>query len=316
VPPDPVLREPAGVRALGLDLGGTNIKGVVVQDVPGHAPVVVASASVPTDAARGPEAVGERLVELGRDLLAVHGPVDGAGIGVPGLFDRDVGTVTLFPNLPGPWPGHPLRDQVAKGLGLPVAMINDARAFTLAEGRVGAGRGTRTLVCVTLGTGVGGGIMIDGRLHLGAWGVAGELGHQTVVADGPVCGCGNRGCAEALTRADVLTGLAGRATAEEVYRDAARGDARCRDAVASVAGYLGIALANTVTLLGPDRIVVGGGIAAAGELVLGPIRAAVRTRVTLVPTDQIAVVPAALGASAGAIGAAVAALDAATPPPR
>ncbi len=131
-------RGAAGVRAVGLDLGGTNIKGVVVEDVPGGAPVVVASASVPTDAARGPDAVGERMVGLGRDLVAAHGPVDGAGIGVPGLFDRDVGTITLFPNLPGPWPGHPLRDQVAKGLGLPVAVINDARAFTLASRTVGA----------------------------------------------------------------------------------------------------------------------------------------------------------------------------------
>ncbi len=298
-------------RFLGVDLGGTNIKGVVVEDVPGEAPAVLGSASVPTGAAGGPEAVAGNMVVLGRDLMAVYGPVDGAGIGVPGLFDRHTGAIELFPNLPGPWPGFPLRDRVAEGLGLPLAQLNDARAFTLAEGRVGAGRGCRTLVCVTLGTGVGGGIMIDGRLHLGAWGVAGELGHQTILPDGPRCGCGNLGCAEALTRADALAALAGRATAEEVYLGAAQGDARCREAVATVAGYLGIALANCVAVLGPDRIVIGGGIAAAGELVLGPIRDAVQTRVTLVPTDEIQVVPAALGPSAGAIGAAVAALDAA-----
>ncbi len=184
-------------------------------------------------------------------------------------------------------------------------MLNDARAFTLAEGRVGAGRGAHTLVCMTLGTGVGGGIMIQGRLHLGAWGVAGEIAHQTIVPDGPTCGYGNHGCAEALTRADVLAALAGRASAEEVYLGASEGDPRRREAVDTVAGYLGIALANCVAILGPDRIVVGRGIAAAGELVLGPIRDAVHQRVTLVPTDRIA----ELGPTAGAIGVAVAALD-------
>ena len=296
-------------RYLGLDLGGTNIKGVVVEDTVGGTPTVVGSASVPTGALGGPDVVAGNMVMLGRDLRAAYGPVAGAGIGVPGLFDHDTGAIKLFPNLPGPWVGYPLRDRVAEGLGMRLAQLNDARAFTLAEGRVGAGRGCRTLVCVTLGTGVGGGIMIDGRLHLGAWGVAGELGHQTLLPDGPRCGCGNLGCAEALTRADVLAALAGRATAEEVYLGASEGDARCREAVLTVAGYLGIALANCVAVLGPDRIVVGGGIAAAGELVLGPIRDAVHRRVTLVPTDEIRVVAAALGSSAGAIGAAVAALD-------
>lgn len=296
-------------RYLGLDLGGTNIKGVVVEDTPGGVPEVVGSASVPTGAPGGPDAVAGNMVVLGRDLMAAYGSVTGAGIGVPGLFDRTTGAIRLFPNLPGQWVGYPLRDRVAEGLGLRLAQLNDARAFTLAEGRVGAGRGCHTLVCVTLGTGVGGGIMIGGRLHLGAWGVAGELGHQTILPDGPRCGCGNLGCAEALTRADVLAALAGRATAEEVYLGASEGDARCREAVRTVAGYLGIALANCVAVLGPDRIVVGGGIAAAGDLVLAPIRDAVRARVTLVPTDEIRVVPAALGSSAGAVGAAVAALD-------
>lgn len=148
--------------------------------------------------------------------------------------------------------------------------------------------------------------MIDGRLHGGAFGVAGELGHQTIVPDGPLCGCGNRGCVEALTRADVLTSLAGKETAEEVYSAAAAGEEKSLAAIRQVAEYLGIGLANVVTLLGPDRIIIGGGIADAGELVLGPIRQAVRARVTLVPTDQIDVVAASLGAGAGALGAALA----------
>ena len=292
-------------RYLGLDLGGTNIKTVVIEY--DDQPRVVASSTAPTYADRGPDAVVSRIVELGRAAIMEHGPVDSAAVGVPGLFDRDAGTVLLFPNLPGRWRGHRLRDPVAAGLGLPVTMVNDARAFTLAEGLMGAGRGCSTLVCVTLGTGVGGGIMVDGKLYLGAWGAGGEIGHQTVLPDGPLCGCGNRGCAEVLTQARALAELAGRATAEEVYEGARRGDERCRSAIETVAGYLGIAIANLVTVLGPDRIVLGGGILAAGELVLGPVREHVRRRVTLVPSDEVEVVHAQLGTSAGAIGAALAA---------
>lgn len=295
-------------RFLGLDLGGTNIKTVILEAGDGGYRTV-ASSTAPTHADRGPAAVVDRLVELGRAAIEVHGPVDAVGLGIPGLFDRSTGTAVLVPNLPGPWPGHPLRDPLSSGLGVPVTLVNDARAFTLAEARLGAGRGCRTLLGVTLGTGVGGGIVVEGRLHLGAWGVAGEVGHQTVLPDGPRCGCGNRGCVEALARADVLATLAGRASAEEVYAGVREGDERCRQVVARVAEYLGIALANVVTVLGPEKVVVGGGIAAAGELALGPIREALRRRLTLVPAAEVEVVPAALGTAAGAVGAALAAAE-------
>jgi glucokinase len=148
--------------------------------------------------------------------------------------------------------------------------------------------------------------MIDGRLHRGAFGVAGELGHQTVLPDGPLCGCGNRGCVEALVRSDVLASNAGRSTVSAVFDGAREGDTRCIAAVAQMAEFLGIGLANVVTLFGPDRIVVGGGIAEAGDLVLGPIETAVKRRVTLVPTDAIEIVPAVFGRFAGAVGAALA----------
>jgi glucokinase len=136
--------------------------------------------------------------------------------------------------------------------------------------------------------------------------VAGEIGHQTVVADGPLCGCGNRGCVEALVRADVLASTAGRSSASEVFEGAREGDDRCLAAVSRMADYLGIGLANVVTMFGPERIVVGGGIAEAGDLVLGPVTAAVRRRVTLVPTEKIEIVPAHFGRFAGAVGAALA----------
>lgn len=289
---------------LGLDLGGTNIKTAVLgRDGDGYQ--VVATDSTGTDADGGPEVVTANIVEAGRAAMA-HGEVTTAGLGVPGLFDAGTGEVLLFPNLPGEWEGFPLGERVSGALGLPVEMINDARAFTLAEGKIGAGKGHSTVVCVTLGTGVGGGLMIDGKLHLGAFGVAGEIGHQTIVPDGPPCNCGNRGCLEALVRAEVVADDAGRATVRDVFRGVEAGDERCIAAVSRMAEYLGIGLANLVTVLGPDRIVVGGGIAAAGELVMVPIADAVRQRVTLVPTDAIEIVPAAFGPYAGAVGAALA----------
>lgn len=294
-------------HSLGLDLGGTNIKWAVV-DGPNH-PSVLSRGTLSTEADAGPEAVTALLVETGRSVLSEDNEIDRAGLGIPGLFDETSGEVVLFPNLPGPWAGFSLRPRVEAGLGMPVTMINDARAFTIAESRLGAGRGHHIVVAMVLGTGIGGGIAVDGHLHVGAFKTAGELGHQIVVPDGPLCGCGNRGCLEAVAQADALAKLAGKPTAEEVYEAAANGDQRCREAVTKVAEYLSVVLANTITMIGPNKIVVGGGIATAGDLLLGPLRVALRDRVTLVPFDQVDVVPAELGSYAGAVGAALAALD-------
>ena len=288
---------------LGLDLGGTNIKVAVLTFEDEFE--VISTDSVDTEAAEGPEGVTENLVRVGSAALSTSG-ASTLGLGVPGHFDPESGQILLFPNLPGEWRGFPLRDRIEEALGMDTFMINDARAFTLAEGTLGAGRGCHTVACVTLGTGVGGGLMIEGRLHRGAFGVAGEIGHQTVVADGPLCGCGNRGCVEALVRADVLASTAGRTSASDVFDGAREGDGRCLAAVSQMADYLGIGLANVVTMFGPERIVVGGGIAEAGDLVLGPVTAAVKRRVTLVPTEKIEIVPAHFGRFAGAVGAALA----------
>ncbi len=294
-------------RFLGLDLGGTNIKVAVVEATgDSEPPQVVSTAQFATRADRGPEGVTERLIEVGQATISEVGAVDGAGLGVPGLFEIDTGRIVLFPNLPGPWAGHSLRDPVAEALGVPATLINDARAFVLAEGTVGAGRNCHTLVGLTLGTGIGGGIMIDGRIHLGEFGTGSEVGHQIIVPDGPLCGCGNRGCVEALAKAEALADLAGQPDAATVYRLAADGDVTCLTAIDTVARYIGIGLANVVTLLGPSCIVIGGGIVAAGELVLGPIREAMRAHVTLAPAEHVSVVPAELGNWAGAIGAALA----------
>lgn len=289
---------------LGLDLGGTNIK-VVVLARNADDFEVMSTDSVDTAAAEGPERVTTNLIEVGRAALE-RADATTLGLGVPGRFDQNTGQIVLFPNLPGAWEGFPLRDRIRDALGLDTWMVNDARAFTLAEGLLGAGRGCRAVACITLGTGMGGGLLIGGELYLGAFGVAGEIGHQTVVPNGPLCGCGNRGCLEALVRSDVLASGAGRSSAREVFEGAREGDDRCVAAVSQMAEYLGIGLANVVAIFGPDRIVVGGGVAEAGDLVLEPIRNAVRQNVTLVPTDDLEIVPAEFGRFAGAVGAALA----------
>jgi glucokinase len=296
-------------RFLGVDLGATNTKMVVLEVGDGDEPVIVSTDRVTTGGDEGHDAVLQRLIATFTAKAALEGPFAGFGMGTPGLFDA-AGVVEIFTNLPGQWRGVPLRDLLEKGLDMPVSLINDARAFTLAEGRMGAGRGASIVVAMTLGTGIGGGIMIDGRLFTGATGTAGEIAHQTVLPDGPVCGCGNRGCAEGLARSDVLASMAGRTTVADVFAGVEEEDPACIDAVATAARYVGIAIANVITFLNPDRVVIGGGIAEAGDAILEPIRDAVRAHVTLVPHDRIEIVRASLGPEAGAIGAGLAAIDA------
>jgi glucokinase len=305
------------VRYLGIDVGGTYSKLAVLEvagdpDPPGDhpggppdPPALVAAATIPTGPGGEPGEVVGRLAAAGARLVAEHGPVAGAGAGVPGLFDDATGRIVLFPNLPPAWTGAAFREPLADRLGLPVALINDARAFTLAESRMGAAAGCPTVVCVTLGTGVGGGVVVDGRLRFGPSGRAGELGHQVIEVDGPPCGCGNRGCVEAFAAGAVLCRLGGRATPEAVFAAAAAGDGRAAGAVQAVIGRLAVGIANLVTVLWPERVVVGGGVAAAGDRLFGPLRAAVAAAAPLVDPAAYEIVPAALGPGAGAIGAAL-----------
>lgn len=297
-------------RHLGIDLGGTNIKTAVIEQR-GHetAPSLIHATQMQTGAADGPDAVADRLIAAGRKAVDEIEGIVTVGLGVPGLFDMASGVVELFPNLPGAWTGYALRDEVSRGLGLRVVMINDARAFTLAEGLLGAGRGASVMLGITLGTGIGGGVMIDGHLHLGAFGNAGEFGHQTVQIDGPLCGCGNQGCLEAVARGDVTAAEAGFTDVESLYRAAASGDGAAVRAIERASSFMAVAISNAVALLGVDVVVVGGGVAEAGDLVLHPLQQAFRDRVTLVPAQNIRIVEAALGQTAGAIGAALAGMN-------
>jgi glucokinase len=290
-------------RWLGIDVGGTNSK-LAVLETTGGRPALLASATIPTGA-DDPAAVTERLAAAAAGLLATHGPVAATGAGVPGLFDEASGRTVFLPNLPAAWNGHEFGRPLAQRLGVPTVLINDARSFTLAESRMGAAAGCSTVVCLTLGTGVGGGVVVDGRLRFGPHGRAGELGHQVIDPDGPRCGCGNRGCVEAFAAAPALCRLGGRDSPEAVFAAAAAGDRRAAAAVEAVVGRLAVGIANLVTVLWPERVVVGGGVAAAGERLLGPLRAAVAAAAPLVDPAAYELVPAALGPAAGAIGAAL-----------
>jgi glucokinase len=161
------------------------------------------------------------------------------------------------------------------------------------------------MIGLTLGTGVGGVVAVDGRVVQGHDGTAGELGHQTIEPDGPWCGCGNRGCVEAFARADQIAAACGTATAEEAVARARAGDRRATDGLAQVGRYLGIGIANMIVVLTPDRVVIGGGVSAAGDLLLEPIRDELRRRVRTTALDEVELVTAELGTWAGAIGAAI-----------
>jgi glucokinase len=283
------------VRQLGLDLGGTRIKLAVLED--GRC---VAREETETRSEDGPDAVLRRMIRLAISA----GEADSVGVAVPGLFD-DEGRALLFPNLRGDWTGAPVLAPLEEGLGRPVRLVNDGHAFALAEATLGAGVGGSTVMCVVCGTGIGGGLALDGVLHLGPRGRAGELGHQTVAEDGPHCPCGNRGCLELYAGARAIAGAAGAESFDEALARAQVGDGRAVEALRRAGELIGLAIANVVIFLCPDRVVVGGGVAAAGDLLLGPLRESLAARARVAPLDRIAVVPAVLGPGAGAIGAAL-----------
>jgi len=289
---------------LGIDLGVTNLKWAVIEHTD-TAWTTLASGQVPTLAGEGPDAVVGRIAATGGEALTTWPAISSLGIGVPGLYDPVAGSIRFLVNMPGDWAGRPIAPPVEAALGIPASLINDARAFGLAELRLGAGRGASSMVGLTLGTGVGGVIAIDGKVHLGHDGTGGEVGHQTIDPDGPPCRCGNRGCLEAFARADLIAAACGTETAEAAVLAARAGDPRALDGLTSVGRYLGIGIANMVVVVSPDKVVIGGGIAAAGALLLDPIRAELRRRVHMTSLDSVEVVTAELGTWAGAIGAGV-----------
>jgi glucokinase len=283
-------------KRLGLDLGGTDVKLVVLENEE-----VVETDTTPTRSEEGPEAVLARLGDFGRRA----GHVDSIGVALPGQVDRE-GNALFLPNLHGDWTGTPIAAPLELAFGTPVSLLNDGHAFALAEARVGAARGARDVVCIVCGTGVGGGLVLDGRLHLGIDERGGEIGHTTVEPDGDVCGCGNRGCVEAIAGSRAIARAAGKDSFSDVLRAARTGEPASVAALERAGRALGIAVANVAVLLTPERVVVGGGVSEAGELLLGPLRdEVVRRAGAVTPVDRITIVRAELGSFAGAIGAAL-----------
>lgn len=307
---------------IGVDLGGTTLSvGAASRDGTRRA----AMRTVATRAEEGADAVVGRIVaEVRRtvaDLHASHGatPGDvlGVGIGSPGPLDRHTGVVIVTPNLG--WRNFPLRDRVAEGTGLDATLDNDANCAALGEWWMGAARGGRHVVAFTLGTGVGGGIIVDGRLYHGASDMAGEIGHMTIESGGRRCGCGNDGCLEAYVSGPAIAARAREAlahgapsalrdvealTAADVYAAAERGDPVAVLLVQATARYLGIGIANVLNALNPDVVVVAGGVTQAGDLLFTPMREEVSRRAFAPAVAAARLVPGALGAEAGVLGAA------------
>jgi glucokinase len=296
------------MQHLGLDLGATNLKWAILARRD-HDWTTVARDQIRTtidnDVNAVPAAVVRQLTDIANEAVGTWGPVATVGIGVPGLYDPVAGTARFLVNLPGPWAGQPFAGPVGDALGVPAYLINDARAFGLAELRLGAARGADSMIGLTLGTGVGGVVAVGGQVIQGHDGTAGEIGHQTIDPDGPLCGCGNHGCLEAFARADRLAASCGAPSVEEAVKRARAGDPQALAGVAEIGRYLGIGIANMIAVLSPDRVVIGGGISAAADLLLGPIRDELQRRVRTTSLDAVEIVTAELGTWAGAIGAAV-----------
>lgn len=288
---------------LGLDLGGTNLKWVVVER--SDTARVEKTGRVPTDTSDGEQGVLLQMIDVARSVIRDTKGVSSVGVGMPGVLDAEAGVSRFIPNIPGRWDGLPVVAQMTVAVKVPVRLINDARAFALAEHGLGAGRGASSMLGITLGTGVGGGLILDGALYLGRRGTAGEFGHQTMVPDGPMCNCGNRGCLEALAKADAIASACGQRGVEEAVAAANAGDERAVHGIREAGRYLGIGVSNVVVLLNVERVVIGGGVAAAGELLLDPIRRELATRVRLTDVSGIQVLCGDLGLWAGAIGAAL-----------
>ena len=302
---------------IGIDLGGTNIAVGVVDE----AHRIVSGASMRTNAQNGAEAllddiagcVGQALADGGLTLSACAG----AGIGVPGTCDTARGVVRYAHNIG--WDGVPVTAELRRRLGLPVFLANDADCAALGEVAAGAAKGCGSALMVTLGTGVGGGFVADGRIWSGCAGLGGEFGHMCIAMGGAACSCGQRGCWEAYASATALIRQAGEAAAAHpesalcgvtlsgrtIYAAAAAGDAAALAVTARYAEYVGVGLVNFINALFPEVVLLGGGVSGAGEALLAPVRAYVAEHAfirepSLLPEVRIA----ALGGDAGIIGAA------------
>ncbi|WP_336216901.1 ROK family glucokinase [Nonomuraea sp. LPB2021202275-12-8] len=301
---------------IGVDIGGTKVAAGVVDDDG----TIVAQALRPTAADR-PDVVAETVADVVREL-AQGRQIEAVGVGAAGFVDETRSIVRFAPNLA--WREEPLQKKIGGLVGLPVVVENDANAMAWGEVRFGAGRGQSHVICLTIGTGIGGGIVFDGRLYRGRWGMGAELGHMQVVPDGRKCGCGRHGCWEQYAsgnalvadardiaaahpeQARILIRLAGgRIEGEEVTEAARQGDEASLAAFARVADWLGQGMADLAAVLDPGCFILGGGVSRAADLFVDRAREAFEERLTGKGHRPVAEVRLAeLGASAGLVGAA------------
>jgi glucokinase len=295
---------------VGVDIGGTKVA-CVLADVEGN---ILARQWQPTRVHEGWQAVVQQLFQMTEQVMegVSREQVRGIGISCGGPLDSQRGIVYSPPNLPG-WDAVPIKQLFEERFGLPTRLENDANATALAEHRFGAGRGTRNMVFMTWGTGIGGGLILDGRLYRGTNDLAGEIGHTTVLLDGPPCGCGKRGCLEAIASGPSIARRARElaaesqeslvwqrispeeVTAQHVVEAALEGDTFARFVLAEAGTYMGIGIANVAQVLNPERVVLGTIAVKAGDLVLEPLRRALSVHAWGRVREVLQVVPAQLG---------------------
>ncbi len=311
---------------VGCDLGGTNIKAGLVDMETGK---VLATKGKKTHSHEGHEAVMARIADACREVVAAHGlsmdDIGGVGVSAPGRLDLETGETVFFPNLPSHWIRVPLQATVQEALGRPVYILNDVRAITYGEWAYGAGQGVDCMLCFAIGTGIGGGVVMDNQLVLNQGGTAGELGHITIDLNGPLCGCGNHGCVETLASGPAIAAMGLKAVVQGqttiigsmagydlnkinpylIAKAAEAGDQVALQIWDLVGDYMAVAIANAALVVGPKKVVVTGGVAAAGDLLLDPIRRGMRRRMIVMPPEEIEIVRGSLGDEAGIIGMAV-----------
>ncbi len=312
---------------VGVDIGGTNIAAAVVASRDAH---VLSRLSIPTEAERGPEHGMRRINDLIARVVAGAGlsaaQIGGVGIGCSGPVDSVRGRVMNPYTLPT-WDDMPLVDSVVERFDLPALLLHDCAVAALGEHWAGAGQGANHMIYVTVGTGIGAGIIVDGRLHRGVGLLAGEFGHHVIDLNGPLCYCGARGCwemlaagpaiarfaAERAPEGSPLLALAGgdraQITARLVSQAAEAGDPVAREGMEQAAFYLGVGVANLMNILAPEVVVMGGGVMQSWPLLAPTLLRTIHARGAMVPFDQIKVVPASLRLNAGVVGAARGLLD-------
>ncbi|MBA3341836.1 MAG: ROK family protein [Gemmatimonadaceae bacterium] len=311
---------------VGIDLGGTNI---AAGAMPTDGTREIAMRMVLTKASEGATAVVDRIAGLVEEVIgqtrqetgAERSDFLGVGIGAPGPLDRSRGVVITSPNLG--WHDFPLRDEVSQRINMPATLDNDANCATLGEWWCGAAKGGRNVVGLTIGTGIGGGLILDGKLYHGASDAAGEIGHTTIDSTGRRCKCGNYGCLEAYASGTAIAerarelldvegdsimhsmvdGDLGRLTAQTVFEASKRGDAVALEVVRDTAHFLGVGVSNLINIFNPDTFVIAGGVTQAGDLLFDPLRAEVRRRAFKSAVDACRIVPGSLPLSAGVVGA-------------